>query len=226
MPIYIRRKTRIHTSSVSFFLILLFFFITFMFMRVYNILCLKQVLNGWKPGAISKRLLRKLNEAKRSKYIVKEMRQTKRTKKRFEQKPTLVISKQDGEYRIEMQVTPEANDALSERYSPLVYRVAKANNEDRNKKKERIKRRLLRRVAKDIFSDAYDPNVCDNVCLEAYKQAVGLPSRGDELTCMRHADQDALLNSCSCSDEEVSSSCTSSEVDWEIQFSPPKHCLS
>ncbi|CAH2073200.1 unnamed protein product, partial [Iphiclides podalirius] len=183
-----------------------------------------KVLNGWKPGAISKRLLKKLNEAKRSKSVVEEMKQTKRTKKRYGHKPTLIISKKDGEYRIQMQAMAEGNDATTERYSPVIYRIAKADNEDRKRKKDRITRRLARRAVKDILPDSYDPKACNNVCLEAYKQAVGLPNSYDEPSNLHENNQDILLDSCSCSENDVSSSCTSSEIDWEIQFTPPKYC--
>ncbi|KPJ19084.1 hypothetical protein RR48_12595 [Papilio machaon] len=182
------------------------------------------VSKGWKPGAISKRLLRKLNKAKRSKLVVQEVKHTKKTKKRKEEKATLIISKIDGEYKIEMQAMPDGNDESLEQFTPLIYKIANADNEDRKNKKERLKRRILRRAAKDI-KDSYNPKACDEICLNAYKHAVGILKSDDYFTGVKKdMEKGDILDSCSCSDIELSS-CTSSEVDWEIHFSPPLSCL-
>ncbi|CAG5051143.1 unnamed protein product [Parnassius apollo] len=187
-----------------------------------------QVLEGWRPGAISKRLMKKLYEAKRKKSVVEEIKQIKKAKKRIENKPTLMISKRDGEYRVEIQTTPAFNVLSREEYSPLIYRIAKADNEDRIKKKNRIKRRLVRRATNDIWIDNNNTKDCDNVCLEAYKQAVGLPNSGGKSFENHCSELEAIdmPDSCFCSDNDISSSCASSEVDWEIHFSPPSACLT
>lgn len=123
-----------------------------------------------------------------------------------------------------MQAIPDGNEESPVQYTPLVYKIANANNEDRKKKKEKIKRRILRRAAKDI-KDCYDPKACDKMCFDAYKYAIGISKADDNFPDLKKdMERGDVLDSCSCSDVEMSS-CTSSEVDWEIHFSPPLSCL-
>lgn len=179
---------------------------------------------GWKPGAISKRLLCKLNKAKRQTSAVETSKPLKKLKKRTETKPTLIICKVNGEYRVEMQTAPENNEGSNEQYTPLVYKIAKADNKDKLAKLELKRRQLVKEIIGD-FEDPYHPDVCEKTCLKAYKQAIGLlpldPNRPDCTCSDGAAGQDSLKESCHCYYDDVSSDCSSMDIDWEIHFSPP-----
>ncbi|XP_045781744.1 uncharacterized protein LOC123878544 [Maniola jurtina] len=178
------------------------------------------VSRGWKPGAISNRLLRMLDKAKSNKSTAERVEHIKRTKKQVEEKPTLIVCKRNGHYHVELQASADKQKELNEQYTPLIYKIETLNNKAKIKKKEKIQRRLTRAALNGAWSDPVYPEACENVCLPAYKQAVGiLPESGDDrIDFQEHVDDS---NSCSCDDEEISSSCESSDVDWEIHFTPP-----
>ncbi|CAH2086063.1 unnamed protein product [Euphydryas editha] len=175
----------------------------------------------WKPGAVSKRLLRMLNKAKLRKSNVEAIKRTKRTKKKIEDKPTLKVSKVDGKYHIEMQVTPYKSEENTEQYKPLIYEIESINNIYKVKQKERLQRRLVRAAVNKVWSDPYHPNACENICLNTYKQAVGILPLEENCKATTKEEEIETINSFSCDDDEVSLSCTSSEVNWEIHFTPP-----
>lgn len=154
-----------------------------------------------------------MNRAKLLRSVVKQA-EIRRARRRIEEKPALVVSKRDGEYRIEMNA-PNHKDSVA--YTPLIYRIEAASNKARIEKKNRKQRRLIRAAVKETWNDPYHPEYCENVCLPAYKRVIGLET--DREAYDYNDERDEL--SCSCSDEEVSSSCSSSDVDWELQFSPP-----
>lgn len=147
-----------------------------------------------------------LDKAKLRKSTVETVKRTRRTKKKFEEKPTLKISKIDGKYHIEMQVTPEKFEENVEQYDPLIYEIESVNNKSKVKKKERLQKRLVRAAVKEVWSDQYQPDAC-KMPLEGNFKAI--------------EEEVEAVNSCSCEDDEVSVSCSSSEVNWEIHFTPP-----
>lgn len=185
----------------------------------------QEISRGWKPGAISKRLLSILNKAKSHQYNVQMSKPVKKAKKRVEEKPTLIVCKRNGEYIIEMQVEPGKDEVNVDNCSPLIYKIAPEDNEDRIKGKERKQRRLIRKAVKEVWSDHYDPDICQkNACFKAYQHAIGLlpyDPNNSVCNCPEEKDADDDLNSCSWDDIDVSSECSSLDVDWEIHFSPP-----
>lgn len=162
--------------------------------------------------------------ARRKRFAVAHYRPLKKAKKRAETKPTLIICKVNGEYRVEMQVTAENSEGTQEVYNPLVYKIAKASNKDKIAKLERKKRRLIKEAVEEVWEDPYHPEYCERTCLRAYKQAVGLlpydPNNPD-CTCDYEGEEPVSSSSCSCEDDDVSSDCSSLEADWEIHFTPP-----
>ncbi|KAM3961312.1 uncharacterized protein ACR2FA_004650 [Aphomia sociella] len=183
------------------------------------------VAQGWRPGAISTRLLGKLNKAKLQKSAVELEKPSKKSKKRIDNKPALIISKIDGEYKIEMQVTPPL-ESTQDYCSPLVYKITKANNEDRIKKLEKKKQRLIRNAVGDVWCDLYHPDVCERTCQKAYKRTIGLlPFDANNSDRICESDEEGMenINSCLCDDENDSSNCSSTDINWEIHFSPPYH---
>lgn len=186
---------------------------------------------GWRPGAITRRLLRKLNQAKLRRNAAEDSKYPlKKAKKRPDNKPTLMICKVKGEYIVEMQVTGENSEGTVEQYNPLVYRIAKTNNEEKVAKLERKRRRLVREAVGDVLRDAYRPDVCERTCLRAYKQAVGLlpfdPNNPECICDEEDAPAPEPSPSCSCGDDDISSDCSSMDIDWEIHFTPPYHSNS
>lgn len=180
---------------------------------------------GWRPGAISNRLLRKLNKAKRETLPVLRTKPTKKTKKRIEDKPTLIICKKNGEYRVEMQVSPEDSETNVNQSTPLVYKITSEYNDERVQKRLRKQRRLVKEAVDKVWVDPYHPELCEKTCLRAYKQAIGLyDPNNPECTC---SDEEEKEEVCSCCDDEEdgdddeSSECSSLDLEWEIHFSPP-----
>lgn len=203
-------------KSKIFFLLILFYNFNF---QVINCLVWFQVIDGWRPGAVSKRLLHMLKKAKSMKSTERNVKTTKRTKKQAEEKPTLKISKRDGVYCIELQAT-ESSKEPNTANTPLVYKVESETNKARKKKKDRIQRRLIKNAVTNVWPKTFEAANCDDICLKALKESVGILSF-DETDVFVRGDELKNNDSCSCEDDEVSSSCTSSDVDWEIGFTPP-----
>ncbi|XP_050345334.1 uncharacterized protein LOC126770163 [Nymphalis io] len=178
-----------------------------------------QVHKDWKPGAVSKRLLKVLNKAKIRKSTVEAIKRTRRVKKKIEEKPTLIVSKNNGKYHIEMQVTSENSKYNTERYMPLIYEIESTNNKDKIKQRERLQRRLVKAAVKNVWSDPYHPEACENICAKTYNRVIGDLPLG--VNC--NDEEIETINS-SCEDEEVNISTTSSDVNWEIHFTPPLMC--
>ncbi|KAJ0180762.1 hypothetical protein K1T71_004166 [Dendrolimus kikuchii] len=124
-----------------------------------------------------------------------------------------------------MQVAPSNKDS-NEEYTPIIYRIARENNEDYVKQKKRKERRLIRQMVKNVWQDPYHPEICEETCLKAYKQAIGaVPFDPNNLECICPEEKDVeTIASCSCDDADVSSDCSSLDLDWEIHFSPPIAC--
>lgn len=157
-----------------------------------------------------------LNLAKNSHPEAKLAKPAKKSKRRIDDKPTLIICKRNGEYVVEMK-----NDALDKNTAcnPLVFEIASADNEDKIRARARKKRRLINRAVDEVWTDPYNPDACRDVCYKVYKQAIGLDPFGPydpECNCL---EQELETESCSCGTLE--SDCSSLDVDWEIHFSPP-----
>ncbi|XP_049867255.1 uncharacterized protein LOC126367669 [Pectinophora gossypiella] len=180
---------------------------------------------GWRPGAISKRLLQKLNQAKLNRSIVARIKRTKKLKKpsSSEEKPTLIVAKRNGEYIVEMQTFDETSEG-KEPCKPLIYKIASANNEEKIRKRELKTQRLIDKTAEKIWSDPYHPEVCETTCLKAYKQAIGLlpyDPNNPECICPEDMQSEATEEEEVVSYEDDSSDCSSLDVDWELHFTPP-----
>lgn len=192
-------------------------------MRIIS-LCffIQQIAQGWRPGAISKRLLRKLNKAKRKPDTVQRVKPTKKTKKRVEDKPTLIICKRNGEYRVEMQVSPENSETNVDQCTPMVYKITREDNDERIQKRLRKRQRLVKEAVDRAYVDPYHPEACEKICLKVYKQAIGLDPNKPECICSD--EEEEVEEECSCCNAEEyedSSDCSSLDLEWEIHFSPP-----
>ncbi|XP_045532518.1 uncharacterized protein LOC123720090 isoform X4 [Pieris brassicae] len=163
---------------------------------------------GWKPGAISKRLLKMLNKAKLRKSVVTEIKQVKRQKKLTAPKPLITVGKTNGQYHIEMQVSE------NDEHTPLIYDIESVNNKAKLRKREKLQKYLTSNAVKKVWSDPFHPQNCENVCLKSFYEAMGMTAR-------ETVPENIEENCCTCKNEEVSSSCDSSEADWVIHFTPP-----
>lgn len=160
-------------------------------------------------------------KAKAKKFNITESKAyVKRGKKQVIDKPLLVVSKQDGVYSVRMEVTNNENSQESKTYEPLIYKICKADNDEKIKRREKITRKLIREEIKD-WKDPYHPEVCNTTCLKAYRQAIGLPVTSDcelddfvKIPAAKVSDSGSL-------DEDIESNCSSLDVDWEIKFTPP-----
>ena len=183
----------------------------------------KSLKGGWKPGAISNRLLKKLNKVKRQTQPEQGVKPKKKAKKRIEDKPTLIISKKNGEYRVEMQVSPEDSELNVDHCSPLIYRIGREDTEERIQKRLRRQQRLVKEAVGKVWVDPYHPEICEKTCLRAYKEAVGLADPNKpECTCTVVAEEEDVCSCCnSVEEDDDTSECSSLDLEWEIHFSPP-----
>ncbi|XP_060800453.1 uncharacterized protein LOC106137708 [Amyelois transitella] len=128
-----------------------------------------------------------------------------------------------------MQVNPENSESNdNQTYSPLIYKIARPNNEERVMKLERKKRRLVKEAVGN-WPDPFHPEYCERTCLKAYKQAVGLlpyDPNNPECSCeeAKYNDDEDVCSCCEEDDDSLSSDCSSLDINWEIHFTPP--CLS
>lgn len=175
---------------------------------------------GWRPGAVTKRVLKHLNRAKKRSTIAQQSAPAKKQKHQVEDKPTLIICKRNGEYIVEMQAESQDKRTPCE---PLVYKIAAADNAKKVKAKARKERRLVRKAVGAVWSDPYNPDACKETCYKVYKQAIGFDPFdpcNPECVCPEEYVDD--LDSCSCSEgTDADSEASSLDVDWEIHFTPP-----
>ncbi|CAF4958766.1 unnamed protein product [Pieris macdunnoughi] len=149
-----------------------------------------------------------LNKAKLRKSVVTEVKQVKRQKKHTEPKPLITVGKTNGKYHIEMQVSE------NDEHTPLIYDIESVNNKAKLRKREKLQKYLTSNAVKNVWTDPFHPQNCENICLKSFYEAMGI-------TAPETVPENIEENSCTCEDEEVSSSCDSSEVDWVIHFTPP-----
>ncbi|KAJ2953007.1 hypothetical protein O0L34_g7388 [Tuta absoluta] len=181
--------------------------------------------NGWRPGAISKRLLHKLNKAKQNTSTVLNKKPLKKQRKReYEEKPALIVAKRNGEYIVEMQVNDKNDDNTP--CKPLIYKIASPDREERMKLRALKTQRLIEKARKEVIAtDWYNPDACEQKCGKAYKMATGAYEYDQamaECICPEDMIDSNDPSTMTESSSEVDSSDYSSlDLDWEIHFTPP-----
>ncbi|KAI5641720.1 hypothetical protein NE865_06024 [Phthorimaea operculella] len=178
--------------------------------------------NGWRPGAISKRLLHKLNKAKQNTSTVSNKKPLKKQKKREnEDKPALVVAKRNGEYIVEMQVNNKNDDNTP--CKPLIYKIASPDREERMKLRALKTQKLIEKARKEIATDWYNPDACEQKCGKAYKMATGAYEYDQAMAdCICPEDMIDSNDASTAESSSVDSSDYSSlDLDWEIHFTPP-----
>lgn len=155
-------------------------------------------------------------------------------KKKIEMKPTLVVTKKDGEFTVQMEVFKKfSKERLLFQYPydekpPLIYTVGKTAEEKRKiqVQRDRRERRETRRKSRLLQSTFRDR--CQEICLKAYNQAIGIlplpnpnspdcPCAGEPIH-----EEPPIVDSCSCSDVADTISTSDSDHDeWVIEFTPP-----
>lgn len=114
-----------------------------------------------------------------------------------------------------MQATNSKEDSNGP-YKPLLYKIESTNNKTKIRKKEMLQKRLIRDAVKEIWSDPYHPELCEEICLKSYEEAIGVfPEEECE-------DGEGTCDISSYEEDDISIS--SSEIDWEIHFTPPLMC--
>ncbi|XP_041977614.1 uncharacterized protein LOC121731968 [Aricia agestis] len=187
----------------------------------------------WKPGAAKKTLVRRYRAVREGvDKTAKKKRAMMQKKKKLEMKPTLVVTKKNGEYTVQMEIFKVfSKERLPYQYPydeklPLVYTIGKTEEEKRKseKRQERKERRATRRRLRFVQSTFRDK--CQEICLKTYNQAIGVlpkPNESDlECPCQIPAVQDIQsVGSCSCSDGESVLSSDTDDDEWVIEFTPP-----
>lgn len=155
-------------------------------------------------------------------------------KKKLEMKPTLVVTKHDGDYTVQMEVFKKfSKERLANQYPydekpPLIYTIGKTEEtiNKLQKQRERRERRETRRKSRLLQSTFRDK--CQEICVKAYNQAIGLlplpnPNEPDcpcEVAAVKAPTP--VIDSCSCSETEGTISSSDSDGDdWVIEFTPP-----
>lgn len=165
--------------------------------------------------------------------IAKKKRAMMQKKKKIEMKPTLIVTKQDGEYSVQMEVFKKYSiERLPFQYPyeekpPLMYKIGKTEEErlKLQKQRERKERRETRRKSRLLQSTFRDK--CQEICVKAYNQAIGLlplPNSNDpECPCSTAPAENISppIDSCSCSDQDSISSSDTDGDEWVIEFTPP-----
>ncbi|CAH0604957.1 unnamed protein product [Chrysodeixis includens] len=189
----------------------------------------------WKPGAVNKLLVRKYRQTREGlDSMNKKKRALLQRKKKIEMKPTLVVSKQGGEYTVQMEVFKKySKERLLFQYPydekpPIIYTIGKTEEERRKiqRQRDRRERRETRRKSRLLQSTFRDR--CQEICLKAYNQAIGLlplPNVNDpDCPCNTKPDpsiEPPIVDSCSCSDVGTISTSDTDNDDWIIEFTPP-----
>ncbi|XP_075992919.1 uncharacterized protein LOC142987866 [Anticarsia gemmatalis] len=188
----------------------------------------------WRPGAANKILVRRYRALREgTDTIAKKKRAMLQRKKKIDVKPTLIVTKQDGEYTVVMEVFKKySKERLLYQYpydetkAPLTYTIGKTEEEKKKvqQQRERQARRETRRKSRLLQSTFRDK--CQEICLKAYNQAIGLlplPNPNNpECPCFTDdAGPSPPIDSCSCSDEGSISSSDTDNDEWVIEFTPP-----
>ncbi|KAJ8722420.1 hypothetical protein PYW07_003600 [Mythimna separata] len=190
---------------------------------------------NWKPGAANAILVRRYRQQRSGGDILnKKKRALMQRKKKIEMKPTLIVTKRDGEFTVQMEVFKKfSKERLLFQYPydekpPLVYTIGKTEEEKRKiqQQRDRRERRETRRKSRLLQSTFRDR--CQEICLKAYNQAIGVlplpdpnspdcPCAGKPLH-----EEPPIVDSCSCSDTASTIASSDSDHDeWVIEFTPP-----
>lgn len=189
---------------------------------------------NWKPGAANRILVRRYRAMREGvENILKKKRALMQRKKKIEMRPTLVVTKTDGEYTVAMEIFRKySKDRLLYQYPyeeklPLTYTIGKTPEEKYRiqMQRERKERRIMRRKSRLLQSTFRDK--CQEICVKAYNQAIGLlplpnpnlPECPCETEPVPHMSPP--IDSCSCSEDESVSSSDTDGDDWVIEFTPP-----
>lgn len=190
---------------------------------------------NWKPGAANAILVRRYRAQREGgDSLNKKKRALMQRKKKIEMKPTLVVTKRDGDFTVQMEVFKKfSKERLPFQYPydekpPLIYTVGKTAEEKRKiqRQRDRRERRETRRKSRLLQSTFRDR--CQEICLKAYNQALGvLPLPNPNAPDCPCTDKPLhvfppIIDSCSCSD--VASTISTSDTDndeWVIEFTPP-----
>lgn len=155
-------------------------------------------------------------------------------RKKLEMKPTLVVTKHDGDYTVKMEVFKKySKERFTNQYPydekpPLIYTIGKTEEtiNKLQKQRERRERRETRRKSRLLQSTFRDK--CQEICVKAYNQAIGLlplPNpNSPECPCEVAAVKapTPIIDSCSCSETDGTLSSSDSDGDdWVIEFTPP-----
>lgn len=155
-------------------------------------------------------------------------------RKKLEMKPTLVVTKHDGDYTVQMEVLKKfskerfANQYPYDEKPPLIYTIGKTEETKikLQKQRERRERRETRRKSRLLQSTFRDK--CQEICVKAYNQAIGLlplpnpniPECPCEVAAVKAPTP--VIDSCSCSETDGTISSSDSDGDdWVIEFTPP-----
>lgn len=155
-------------------------------------------------------------------------------RKKLEMKPTLVVTKHDGDYTVQMEVLKKyskerfANQYPYDEKPPLIYTIGKTEEtiNKLQKQRERRERRETRRKSRLLQSTFRDK--CQEICVKAYNQAIGLlplpnpnmPECPCEVAAVKAPTP--IIDSCSCSETDGTISSSDSDGDdWVIEFTPP-----
>lgn len=161
-----------------------------------------------------------MNAAKLLTSEIARRKPAKKSKKRAEEKPTLIVAKKAGQYFVELQVDAE-NEGNYEQYKPLIYKIASADNEEKVRKRKRREQRLIKETFNKVFTDPYHPEVCEQTCLKAYRQAMGVtPYDPNRPVCVCPEEIEEVDTATLDSDDD-SSDYSDLDLDWEIHFTPP-----
>nr|XP_021180888.2 uncharacterized protein LOC110369699 [Helicoverpa armigera] len=189
---------------------------------------------NWRPGAANAVLVRRYRTTREgTDSINKKKRALLQRKKKIEMKPTLIVTKHDGEYTVQMEVFKKfSKERLLFQYPydekpPLIYTIGKTAEEKRKiqRQRDRRERRETRRKSRLLQSTFRDR--CQEICLKAYNQAIGLlplphPNAPD-CPCAESNGSltPPIIDSCSCSDVGTISSSDTDNDEWIVEFTPP-----
>lgn len=190
---------------------------------------------SWRPGCANKKLVRRYRIVREGVDNIAKKKRAMMKRKKLEMKPTLVITKHDGDYTVQMEVYKNfSKERLIHQYPydeghpPLIYTIGKTEEtiNKLQKQRERRERRETRRKSRLLQSTFRDK--CQEICVKAYNQAIGLlplpnPNMPDcpcEVAAVKAPTP--IIDSCSCSESGDTVSSSDSDGDeWVIEFTPP-----
>lgn len=190
---------------------------------------------SWRPGCAHKKLVRRYRIVREGVDNIAKKKRALMKRKKLEMKPTLVVTKHDGDYTVQMEVYKNfSKERLINQYPydenriPIIYTIGKTEDtiNKLQKQRERRERRETRRKSRLLQSTFRDK--CQEICVKAYNQAIGLlplpnPNMPDcpcDVAAIKAPSP--VIDSCSCSETDGTISSSDSDGDdWVIEFTPP-----